>query len=203
MSYWNLYLGLRVNRTLTRLPSHGNLYLRFGLGKDIGGSFLFWGFRNSMRSFLTIITAALAGCNAPAPVQRPGAAEIFALRTECGKLGEAWLMRHPTARAADNTAKIYYASEPNRCWIITENTERTVIQPRSGSRSWPEWAADRRHTRYDTTNVLYDAQTGADTMTCRIMDFEPNGSYREWCKYLKVVEGSDLGPDAGSSLSGH
>lgn len=141
------------------------------------------------------VAIALSGCGSPAPASKASPSEIFALRTECGKMGEAWLMRHPLKTFAvsyeDEKAKIFYNSESNRCWLISTRTNRksSMYTGRSLFR-WPEWASRYIEKEVkEESSVLYDVQTGADVMTCWRLDYR---SLAGDCDYIKKVEASDL-----------
>jgi hypothetical protein len=146
---------------------------------------------------LAIAAVALSGCGAPAP--KSSAAETFALRTECGKMGEAWLIKHPLRRFGTVTetedAKVFYTSSANRCWIIVayKNWSYSVEAGR-GPRSWPSWAAHKIWKEVtEVTETLYDAQTGADIMSCRRIDYEAPPYKEADCRYIRSAAASDLG----------
>ncbi len=146
------------------------------------------------RIYSLSIVVVLAGCSNPQSATKPTHAEIFALRTECGKMGESWLMKHPMKENIKNgpsDAKIFYSSSSNRCWIITTywNFSYSMYVGQS-PRLWPSWSAhDVRKEVTERKRTLYDIQTGADVMTCRTLD---GSGYDNDCHYIKNVEASDL-----------
>ena len=55
----------------------------------------------------------------------PTASEIFALRTECGKLGEAWEKKHPfyrTEALGSQLPKPFTTVKINRCVVVHSST---------------------------------------------------------------------------------
>ena len=124
---------------------------------------------------LIVAAVALAGCNASDP--QPTASEIFALRAECGKMGEAWIKQHPLPEKGEdslNSTGTFYSSKENRCWVIVSNS--------SG------FGAGKIFKQHET---LYDAQTGAEVMTCYRENYEPTASFESRCRYILKVTYDD------------
>jgi len=136
-----------------------------------------------------------AGCSQNSPIAPADPRSVFALRTECGKMGEAWLMRHPLEVANNvsySAANIFYSSSANRCWIVVSysNWHYSKYIGR-GPRLWPVWANhDIRKDVTEEKQYLYDIQTGAKIMMCRTLDY--SFGYDDDCRYIKKVEVSDL-----------
>ena len=142
-----------------------------------------------------IASMALSGCGASAPAPKASPSEIFGLRTECGKMGEAWLARHPVRKFSDYSkneeAKIFYNSEINRCWIVVtyRNWQYHIVAGQS-PRSWPAWAAHKIWKEVtEESQTLYDVQTGADVKSCRLVDYS---TYDDDCRYIRKAAESDL-----------
>lgn len=136
-----------------------------------------------------------AGCSDNSQTaSKPDPTAVFSLRTECGKMGEAWLMRHPIRTPSypeSEEAKILYNSAVNRCWlIVTHLNYHYSLAVGMSPRVWPEWAVHQiRKDVTEENQTLYDIQTGARIMMCRLLDYV---GYGDDCRYIQKTEASDL-----------
>jgi hypothetical protein len=136
--------------------------------------------KRKMRIALIVGAVALASGAAadPKKPQQPSpplTPEIVAQRTECGKLGAAWLKQHPLVEKNSyrtSSFRAFYGSKTNQCWLIK-------VELWGGS--WRE-----RH--------LIDAQTGAETMTCidRPAASKNDAGPKRDCDYIEKVEDATL-----------
>jgi hypothetical protein len=123
-----------------------------------------------MRTALIVAALALATSAAADPQLTP---EVVAGRTECAKLGAAWIKQHPLRASGEYmfSARFFYGSTTNQCWIVKSEN----------------YGSHRdRH--------LIDAQTGAETMNCRDHPFDSNdhGNPKRDCDYIEKVEDATL-----------
>ena len=104
--------------------------------------------------------------------------EALAQRTECVKLGAAWVKQHPLPKSGDNDSyavRIFHGSKTNQCWLIKSDTHNEGLKR-------------ARH--------LIDAQTGIETMAC----FDSPENYSSVsshnpkldCDYIEKVENGNL-----------
>src|SRR5271165_4098539 len=126
-----------------------------------------------MRTAFIVAAVALATGAAADPQLTP---DVVAQRTECGKLGAAWVQQHPLPESNRNeafAASIFYGSKTNQCWIIKVRT-------------WGDGDYRDRH--------LIDAQTGIETMTCYDDPGKKptNAKPKRDCDYIEKVEDATL-----------
>jgi len=121
--------------------------------------------------------AAAEPYDPPQPIT-PEAPEALAQGTECGKLGAAWVKKHPLPKSGDNDShavRIFYGSKTNQCWLIKSDTR-------------DEGLKRARH--------LIDAQTGIETMACfdSPENFSSIASHNPKldCDYIEKVENGNL-----------
>ena len=125
-------------------------------------------------AFLIILATALASCSDPNP------AEIFRLRSECTKIGEAWKAKthhaHEQGPSSDEwrDVDIYFDVKEARCWGLTVH----VTDTSPGNKMKREW-------------MLYDAQTGAYRARCTDVDLTIGpGEDRTQCDYIWRIKRS-------------
>lgn len=149
-----------------------------------------------LKKAIILLVLACAGCSDDShTASKPDPTAVFSLRTECGKMGEAWLMRHPLETGptiSHGAANVFYSSSANRCWIVVAYTNWHYSRYLSHSpRLWPHWAShDIWENVTEQKQYLYDAQTGARVMMCRVLDYKDG--YDDDCRYIRKVDASDL-----------
>ena len=124
-----------------------------------------------MRTAFIVGAVALASSAAADPQPKASA-----LRTECGKLGAAWIKQHPLPESEGmnvDADRIFYGSKTKQCWLIKSDVES-------------EGNVRVRH--------LIDAQTGIETMTCFDDSRHPQTSHepKRDCNYIDNVENANL-----------
>ena len=111
----------------------------------------------TMRTALIVGIVALASGATADP--QPTASEVFALRTECGKLGEAWVKKHPpepwTEKVRQYTYKTIYDAKSNRCIVYLSEHEIPASE------------------KSTDLQLLYDAQTNNVLGACKHVDGKP------------------------------
>ena len=122
---------------------------------------------------IALIVGAVALVNGAAADPQPKAS---ALRTECGKLGAAWIKQHPLPESEGmnvDADRIFYGSKTKQCWLIKSDVES-------------EGDVRVRH--------LIDVQTGIETMTCFDDSRHPQTSHepKRDCNYIDNVENANL-----------
>jgi hypothetical protein len=122
------------------------------------------------------IVGAVALASSAAADPQPKAS---ALRTECGKLGAAWIKQHPLPESEGmnvDADRIFYGSKTKQCWLIRSDVELEGL----------EGDVRVRH--------LIDAQTGIETMTCFDDSRHPQTSHepKRDCNYIDNVENANL-----------
>jgi hypothetical protein len=127
--------------------------------------------RTISRGRIALIVGAVALAGGAAADPQPTAS---ALRTECGKMGAAWIKQHPSPESEGmnaSAARIFYGSKTKQCWLIKVELEGDVRV---------------RH--------LIDAQTGIETMTCFDDSRHPETSHqpKRDCNYIDNVENVNL-----------